>query len=166
VGRWRHRARGLTIVVAAMAVLAAARGDPPREGALVVRGHDGSVLVAIALPSDARFTLRYRNSVYRSTAEEQFTVTDEGRIRLSGLSADELAVLEEYYGIAEPASGPFVAPGRSWRATPPVEVEEAVLIVAATDLGRRTLIVEGAPPVELWRLVDDDAPWVSIEPAR
>lgn len=47
--------------------------------------------------------------------------------------------------------------------TPPLPVEERALLVAATDLGERTLLVDGASPLELWRLVDDAQPTVRIE---
>jgi hypothetical protein len=36
------------------------------------------------------------------------------------------------------------------------------LIVAGTDLGQRTLLVDGAAPVALWRLVDDRSPSVEL----
>jgi hypothetical protein len=111
---------------------------------------------------DAEFTLRYRNSVYRSVAEERYTVGLDGRIHLAGLAADELAVLEEYYAIDDPARR-TTAGARNWVASPARRVVLRDLTVAATDLGRRALIVEGRPPLDLWRLVEDTAPSVLLE---
>jgi hypothetical protein len=36
------------------------------------------------------------------------------------------------------------------------------LSIAATDLGERTLLVPGEPPLELWRLVGDGDPFVVL----
>jgi hypothetical protein len=160
--RWRGRRAGPVVLGMALILLVpiAAFGGASREPTLVVHGSDGSVLARLPLP-DGAFTLRYRNSVYRSTAEERFVVDGDGQIRLDGLAADELAVLEEYYVIGEPARR--ATRGRGWVARPqhPVVVER--LTVAATDLGQRTLLVAGHEPLELWRLVEDTAPSVHLE---
>jgi hypothetical protein len=81
------------------------------------------------------------------------------------LAADQLAVLEEYYavpGAPEPAQS---GDRRSWVAAPDPSHPAAFtrLSVAATDLGRRTVHAEGAPPLELWTLVDDGDPFVTLE---
>jgi hypothetical protein len=113
------------------------------------------VIARVALPESGEFALRYRNSLYRSIAEERFNVTDDGRIMLTALAADELAVLEEYYAIDEPA---IEAGGgaRQWVAPPAQTVELRSLRVAA-------LLVKGHPPMELWRFVDDADPSVLLE---
>jgi hypothetical protein len=158
-GRWRGRIASLAIlaVLGPFALTAAAaRTDPT----LVVRGPDERVLAELRLP-DASFTLRYRNSLYGSLAEEDFVVDGAGRIQLVGLAADELAVLEEYYAIDRPA---WRAEGgaRTWRADPARAVTIENLIVAGTDLGQRTLLVDGQAPLALWRLVDDRSPSVEL----
>jgi len=159
--RWRGRIAGLAILAALgplTLTAVAARADP----ILVVRGPDDRVLAELRLP-DRTFTLRYRNSVYRSIAEEHFVVDGSGRIELKGLAADELAVLEEYYAIDSPAwrAGPGAI--RTWRADPARRVNIETLIVAATDLGQRTLLVDGEAPLALWRLVGDRSPSVELE---
>lgn len=159
--RWRGRIAGLAILVtvAPLTLTAgAARADP----ILVVRGPDDRVLAELRLP-DGTFTLRYRNSVYRSIAEEHYVVDALGRIELVGLSADELAVLEEYYAIDRPAWSAGHGAIRPWRADPARRVNIENLIVAGTDLGQRTLLVEGETPLALWRLVDDRSPSVELK---
>lgn len=158
--RWRGRAAGLAVAVAIGLALAddATRSSPE----LVLHGPSGEVLARVALPADETFTLSYRNSLYRSIAEERFTVTDDGSMRLVALAADELAVLEEYYAIDEPATATH-AGERAWAAQPAELVELASLRIAATDLGQRTLLVDGHEPIELWRLVDDPDPSVLLE---
>ena len=162
--RWRGRIAGLAILAVLAALVptlltaVAARTDPT----LVVRGPDDHVLARVRLP-DRGFTLRYRNSVYRSLAEERYVVDAAGRIRLVELGADELGVLEEYYAIDEPAWPADGSTSRRWMADPAREVTLESLIVAGTDLGRRTLLVDGAPPIELWRFVEDREPSVVLE---
>src|SRR5918992_3605763 len=104
--RWRGRIAGLAIL-AALGPLTLTAGAAHADPILVVRGPDDRVLAELRLP-DRTFSLRYRNSLYRSLAEEHFVVDDAGRIGLAGLAADELAVLEEYYAVERPAwrSGP------------------------------------------------------------
>lgn len=165
MSRWRGRTSGLTIAIAAFVLLAAGPAQAEPSPALLVSTRDGS-LVVVPLPADGRFVLRYRNSIYGSLVDEEFVVTPRGELRLTGLAADELAVLEEYYRAADRATRQAADASRSWRITPPIPFKEALLIVAATDLGRRTLVIEGRPPVELWRLVDDAQPSVWIEAAR
>jgi hypothetical protein len=165
--RWRGRTGGLTIAAVMVVLLgagAAVAGN--RAPALVVRGSDGTPLARVELPPDGSFALRYRNSLYGSLVEERFVVSTDGRLRLVGLAADELAVLEEYYAIDRPAVRQPAGTSRAWEAEPPLTVEEAAILIAATDLGERTLLVTGALPLELWRLVDDAAPSVWLEVDR
>jgi hypothetical protein len=162
--RWRGRLGGLAIlaVLAALIVPLALTAAAPAAPALVVTGPDGSVLAERVL-HDGGFSLRYRNSLYRSLAEERYAVDSDGRLRLVELSADELAVLEEYYAIDRPAERQPDDAARAWRAEPAREVVIESLLVAATDLGQRVLLVDGAPPLELWRLVEDGDPSVRLE---
>jgi hypothetical protein len=157
--RWRGRSIGLAILALLLLPLAVSAGSR-QYPLLIVRGPDGAVLARMPLP-DGGFTLRYRNSVYRSTAEEYYAVAPAGLIELRSLAADELAVLEEYYAIDEPAR-PSTSGARAWTAEPGRPVRLASLIVAATDLGRRTLLIDGQPALELWRLVRDESPSVHL----
>ena len=159
--RWRGRIAGLAILAALgplTLTAAAVHADP----ILVVRGPDDRVLAEMPLP-DRAFTLRYRNSLYRSLAEEHYVVDAAGRIELVGLGADEVAVLEEYYAIDRPAWSASIGAARTWRADPARAVTIENLIVAGTDLGQRTLLVDGQTPLALWRLVGDRSPSVELE---
>lgn len=162
IRRWRGRSVGLAILALLLLPLAAS-AESGQYPLLVVRGPDGSVLARMPL-ADGGFTLRYRNSLYRSTAEEHYAVAPEGMIELRSLAADELAVLEEYYAIDEPAR-PSPSGARAWTAEPARPVTIASLTVAATDLGRRTLLIDGQPELELWRLVRDESPSVQLSVA-
>jgi len=146
----------LGLLLLPLAASAAGRQD----AVLVVRGPDRTVLARLPLATGG-FTLRYRNSVYRSTAEEHYAVGPEGSIELRSLAADELAVLEEYYAIDEPAHA-STSGARAWTAEPARPVVLASLTVAATDLGRRTLLIDGQPALELWHLVRDESPSVYL----
>jgi len=160
----RRRGRRAVLVVAALAlVVTAATGSVAGRPGLNLRitDEDGRVLASVPLEADAAFGLRYRNSLYGTLGEEQFVATPDGTIRLTGLRAAQLAVLEEYYAIDSPASRGGDGPLR-WSAAPAVSTEVAALRLAATDLGRRTLIVAGREPLALWRLVDDARPHVTL----
>ena len=160
--RWRGRIAVLVtglataVVVAATAVLAAG-GHPT----IRVTAPDGELLASVPLAPDGTVTLRYRNSLYGTLAEERFVVTGDGRLRLVELAAEQLAVLEEYYAIDTPASSAAEEPMR-WQAAPAHVPVLRELRVAATDLGQRTLVVPGSAPVRLWRLVDDPEPTVVL----
>ena len=162
--RWRGRFGGLTIAALGLVLLGAANTvTGPDDPALLVRGPDGAILARVELPANGGFALRYRNSLYGSLVEERFVVTDDGRMRLTRLAADELAVLEEYYAIDRPAQRGPAAGTRAWEGEPALAVEEDAILIAASDIGERTLLVDGAPALELWRLVDDAAPSVRLE---
>ena len=152
----------------AVALAAALSASAPPAGAvdrpvLAIRDDTGSLLATLRLADGGRFALAYRNSLYGSTAEERFVVAGDTRFALVELAADELAVLEEYYAAAGPIERAPPGDAREWRqrlAEPSVHDE---LHVAATDLGRRTLIA-GDQRIELWRLVaDGDGATVTIE---
>jgi len=163
---WRGRVRGLArprplagavlaLSLGAIALLGASSAAVPAEPALgwrlVGRAEGGQVLLNVPLP-DGRFALRYRNSLYGSLAEERFSVDAAGQLVLVELAADEVAVLGEYYEVAErprPASSPDA---RAWVAPPAAPVALAHLPLLATSHGQRTLVVEGRPPIALWHL--------------
>lgn len=128
---------------------------------LTVRDREGRVLHAVDLP-EASFSLRYRNSVYGSVAEERFEVTDDGRIRLRQLAADDPAVLTEYYRLAGAPMRSETGDARAWVGTPELATVVDELSVAATELGERTLVVAGAEPLALWELVGGGSPAVIL----
>ena len=163
--RWRGRSAALAVVAAALALTfgAAAVGKTPQT--LRIAMPDGGEVASVPLPDDGTLTLRYRNSLYGTLAEERFAVTDDGRLRLVALRAEQLAVLEEYYAIDTPARR-IGTEGLAWEAIPARGSPIRTLRVAATDLGERTLLVAGHEPVELWRFVEDTAPSVMLEVER
>jgi hypothetical protein len=154
IGRWRRRAIGL----AAIAILAAATclgvaASRPQPVQLTLRDGDGNLLLRLPV-TDARFTLRYRNSIYGSIAEERFAVAAGGRISLVEVAADQRAVLGEYYEVAHAPRRTTSGDPRTWASRPRQAVVLAELSVLATDHGRRTLLVGGREPIPLWGLVD------------
>jgi hypothetical protein len=160
---WRARLGapiGAGVLAALLLTGAGAAGNTP---VLAVRDPAGMSLARVALPPDGSFALRYRNSVYESLAEERF-VAEGTSLRLVGFGAEEVAVLDEYY---ELAAGPRRGGPLGWVGTPEQHVLLESLNVAATDLGQRTLVIEGSAPLPLWRFVADRAPTVvlTIEPA-
>lgn len=164
--RWPGRSAVLAIAIASTLLVVAAAGAVGRDGqrALVVSLPDGREVARLALPDDGSFSLRYRNSLYGTMAEERFVVTSSHELRLVGLSADQLAVLEEYYAIDVPARRSDGA--HAWTADPAHVPVIRELRVAATDRGERTLLVDGASPLELWRFVDDADPSVLLSVDR
>lgn len=145
------------VAVAAAVLVAAADQGGPAGPAVTIRAPDGALLVRVPLTGDT-FAVGYRNSVYRTLAEERYQVQPDGRFQVVQLAAEQVAVLEEYYAVpSRPRRAP--AGDRLDYVAPPDPARPAVfdlLHIAATDLGRRTLFVPGHAPVALWRLVDED----------
>lgn len=134
--------------------------DAPRPAwQLVLRSDRGDEVARVALP-DAAFAIRYRNSVYGSLAEERFAVDPAGRLALVELAADEAAVLDEYYetGRVVPSGA---TDGFPWLARPERPLELERLYVAATEHGRRTLVVAGRS-LPLWQLTVADSPTIVL----
>jgi hypothetical protein len=167
--RWRGRSLAGPVLVAVLAVLTAgvalgARAPVTRW--VVVRDPAGVELARAQLPPSAELALSYRNSIYHSLAQEHYRVIGD-HLELVGLEADELAVLEEYsnaYGAVRDAPGAALR----WSVAvdrPPVALP---LSIRATELGERTLIVDGrATP--LWQLIagrDDSLVILSVEPGE
>ena len=156
------------VALACVSLGSAAAGGEDRQGdgghAVALRGHDGGVLARVPLEG-GRFAMSYRNSLYGTVAEERYAVLPDGRFRLVEIAADQLAVLEEYYAAPGAPRRTARADRRAWVVPPdpgrPTILER--LSVAATDLGERMLHVPGAPPLELWRLVDDAHPFVVLD---
>lgn len=152
--RWRGRRRaGLAAVVVGAAVLSGTVATSVLAAPqwVVVRDSTGMELARAQLPPSGAFTLRYRNSLYGSLVEERFRAAGNHLAQVS-LAAQELAVLEEYYGAvgASPTDAPA---GLGWEVAidrPPVALP---LRVQATALGERELVTE-AGTLSLWRLVE------------
>ena len=156
------------VVVVALACLgmlggmgfASASGQPD---VLVTITNDNGELASVPLTGTG-FSVSYRNSLYGTRAEERYTLGPDGTFVLDQIAADQLAVLEEYYAVPGVPSAAAESDRREWVVEPdparPAVFEE--LSIAATDLGQRTLHVDGAPPLELWSLVDDNNPFVEL----
>lgn len=159
--RWRGRPGGPAILVAAtlLAGCGSASGRSADAARLTVADDAGRELATLTLPEDGGFALEYRNSLYGTMVRESFRASRDV-ISLEALWAEQLAVLEEYYAIDEPAAA--AADGRGWTAPPASALRLSELRVAATDLGERTLLVHGADPVHLFKLVEDETPTVLI----
>lgn len=164
--RWRgRRLAGLAVVVLLATVTAGAVAMARDGGArwVVVRNGAGTELARAAISPSNAFALRYRNSVYKSLAEEHFQVKGD-HLRLVELRADELAVLEEYYiAVGAVRGGPNSS--LTWSISverPPIALP---LRVQATALGERTLLT-AEKEIALWRLVagrDDTLVILTIE---
>ena len=162
--------RRLVLVIAAITAVAGAgtavslamAGDGGQ--AVTVRTPDGELLAQVLLDDDT-FAVGYRNSVYRTLAEERYRVHPDGRFELVELAAEQVAVLEEYYAV--PGAPRPAPPGdRLDFVVEPDPNRPAVfhdLRIAATDLGERTLFVPGADPVLIWQRVVSDDPTVILD---
>jgi hypothetical protein len=169
--RWRGRRPAGLAAVFALGLLIAAAAASAREAdrsQVVVRDDAGRVLAEVALPPSRELTLRYRNSIYHSIAEEHFRVSGN-ELELLSLGAEELAVLEEYYGAFGAERDGDVGHGeRAWSVgveRPPVALP---LRIQATALGERTLLI-GGREISLSQLVagrDDTVVVLSIEGDR
>lgn len=142
-------------------ISAGSAGSPQRF--LAVMNDDGE-LARVPLTGDT-FAVSYRNSIYQTLAEERYEIQPDGSYRLVEIAADQLAVLEEYYGVpgapmeADPSDRRnYVVPPDQSR---PVHFQK--LSIAATDLGQRTLHVPGEKPLELWPLVGNDNPFIVLD---
>lgn len=136
-------------------------GSPQRF--LTVTNDDGE-LASLPLTGDT-FAVSYRNSIYQTLAEERYEVQPDGSYRLVQIAADQLAVLEEYYGVPD-APTPAGPEDRRNYVVPPNPERPVVfdtLSIAATDLGQRTLHVPGQPPLQLWPLVGNSNPFVVLD---
>ncbi|WEV78856.1 hypothetical protein O9K63_03405 [Janibacter cremeus] len=162
--------RAIAIVVvccAALAALGVTLASPweDAEGrSVVVTDDGGEALATVPLEGDT-FAVSYRNSIYRTLAEERYEVRADGSYHLVQIAAEQLAVLEEYYGVPGAPSKAPENDRRRW-VVPPDPAHPAVftdLSIAATDRGERVLHVPGSEPVALWRLVEDSDPYLSID---
>lgn len=160
--------RKLAVVVAVLVCLgtlagvtAGIAGSPQRY--LTVTNDDGE-LARVPLDGDT-FAVSYRNSIYQTLAEERYEAQPDGSYRLVEIAADQLAVLEEYYGVPGAPTAAGSQDRRNYVVPPNPErpVVFDTLSIAATDLGQRTLHVPGQPPLELWPLVGNDNPFIVLD---
>ncbi len=142
---------------------AAAGGAEPPQRILAVTNDDGE-LARVPL-TGGTFAVSYRNSIYQTLAEERYAVQPDGSFRLVEIAADQLAVLEEYYGVPDAPTAAGSGDRRNYVVPPNPERPAAfqTLSIAATDLGQRTLHVPGEPPLELWTLVENTNPFVVLD---
>jgi hypothetical protein len=142
--------------------LGSAGSTEPAELSLSISNDDGE-LASVALTGSS-FAVGYRNSLYGTWAEERYAVQPDRSYTLVEIAADQLAVLEEYYSLPGAPRAADPSDHRNWIADPdparPAKFTD--LSLAATDLGQRTLLVSGRPPLELWTLVEDDRPFVVL----
>jgi hypothetical protein len=124
------------LVLAALALAACAAavqaGGPPH---VVAKDRDGRTVAE--LPAKDGFALTYRHSYYRQPAVERFRVA-KGGFRLVEIASPSEAVLD-YYDV----EGTRSHRGGWWtlRLARPARFERMPL--AATSVGRRTLVADG-----------------------
>lgn len=134
----------LAFLLAAGAVAAwtaAARTDDGLR--LVVRDASGARVAEASLPASGRFALAYRHSVYGEPAEERFRAGRD--IVLEAIASPSEAVLD-YYAI----DGRRTRSDGRWILAPAHPARYRELALAATEVGRRTLVANGRR-VPLWR---------------
>lgn len=152
----------LLVCLGTLAGIAAGTAGAPGR-VLTVTNDDGE-LARVPLDGDT-FAVSYRNSIYQTLAEERYAVQPDGSFRLVEIAADQLAVLEEYYGVPDAPTTAGSGDRRNYVVPPNPERPAAfqTLSIAATDLGQRTLHVPGEPPLELWTLVENTNPFVVLD---
>jgi hypothetical protein len=117
---------------AALALFAVAGcGGAP---AVVARDGEGGVVARAALPADGHFSLAYRHSVYRAPAVERFRATRDGFV-LESVRSPSAAVID-YYAL----DGRRTRERGWWVMTPERPARFRTMPLAATRLGRRTLV--------------------------
>jgi hypothetical protein len=137
------RARAIAaaaLVIAAGLVAAAAPAGAPAGAQVVARAQEGGAPVAsLRLPVDGRFALAYRHSYERARAEERYAADARGRgFRLVAIASPDAGVLD-YYELA----GTRTRRGGTWVLELARPVPFASMALAATAVGRRTLVAGG-----------------------
>jgi hypothetical protein len=129
------------LLALALVGLAVAGGGSPE---VVARAPDGAEVARVALPTSGEFALEYRHSYYRVPARETFRVADDGSFALVAVSSPSEAVLD-YYEI----EGARVRRGGVWTLRPAAPARFEEMALAATAVGRRTLVA-GDRRAALW----------------
>jgi Domain of unknown function (DUF1850) len=134
------------VLAALLAAVAWAYPSPASDGPRVVaRTADGAQVAALPLGPARTFALAYRHSVYRVAAEERFRSDRDGRFTLVAIASPSEAVLD-YYAI----EGLRRHTGGRWVLEPARPPRFRTLALAATRIGRRTLVA-GGERFPLWR---------------
>jgi hypothetical protein len=128
------------VLVAVAAVLVSGCGGPE----VVARDRDGGVVAQAALPESGRFELRYRHSVYQAPAIERFRAAGGGFV-LESVGSPSAAVID-YYAL----DGRRTRERGWWVLTPDRPARFATMALAASRLGRRTLVA-GSHRLPLYR---------------
>lgn len=110
-------------------------GGPPH---VVARTTAGEKVAELRLPASRTFALEYRHSYYHRPARETFRVRDDGAFELVAISSPSEAVLD-YYEI----EGARVRRGGRWTLRPARPARFESMALAATRVGRRTLVAGG-----------------------
>jgi Domain of unknown function (DUF1850) len=136
-GRLLAAAAALVVAAAAAAAsVAAIRRDDAT--AVVVVDERGRQLASVPLPASGRFALAYRHSVHRAEVTETFAAAGGGGFRLVEVASPSEAVLD-YYEL----EGRRGRAGGWRRLEPAASPRLDALPLVATEVGRRTLVVEG-----------------------
>jgi hypothetical protein len=120
----------LAVAIGALAVT----GGAPH---VVARTADGDAVAELRLPASGTFSLEYRHSYYRRPARETFRATGDG-FELIAVSSPSEAVLD-YYEI----EGTRARRGGVWTLRPARRAQFDQMALAATAIGRRTLVAGG-----------------------
>jgi Domain of unknown function (DUF1850) len=121
------------LLAAALAALAVAGGGSPQ---VVARTAGGETVAS--LPAARGFALEYLHSYYRRPARETFRVDTGGGFELVEVASPSEAVLD-YYEI----EGSRARRGGWWTLRPARAPRFESLALAATRVGRRTLVAGG-----------------------
>jgi hypothetical protein len=124
------------VAAAALAGGAAVRADGPAR--VVAQDRDGRTVAALELPRSGAFALAYRHSYYRRPAVERFVAGEDGSFRLVEIASPSEAVLDYYEieGVKRRSDG-------WWRLRPARPARFTRMALAATAVGRRTLVAGG-----------------------
>jgi hypothetical protein len=129
-------------VAGGAAAWASAGGEGPR---VVARTAAGETVASASLGARGEFALAYRHSVHQVAAEERFRAARDGGFALVAVASPSEAVLD-YYAI----EGARRRTGGRWVLRPATPPRFETLALAATRIGRRTLVA-GGRRAPLWR---------------